>query len=147
LQTGRSVAAGGGRREDEPDRELEEEKRILGTETEQEQIEHGHPINPLETPIAPLAGPPPKSTLLGNNPKPSSGRFNTDLPGGLEGAKALFESLAKDQAVTTEITDKGVTRMTADDGTQLRILPDGTVRIDRPVSIEGKHRETIHFKE
>lgn len=85
--------------------------------------------------------------LIGNNAKPVSGRFNTDLPGGLEEAKALFGSLTKGQTVKTEITDKGVTRMTADDGTQLRINADGSIRINRPVSIERKYRETIHFNE
>lgn len=63
--------------------------------------------------------------------------MNSDLPGGFDEAKALIESLAMGQVVTTEITDKGVIRMAADDGTQLRIMPDGTVRIDRPISIRG----------
>ena len=51
--------------DDEPERELEEERRLLGTETEQEEIEHGRPIDPLETPIAPLLVPS-RSTLIGS---------------------------------------------------------------------------------
>jgi hypothetical protein len=147
LQAGRSAAAGGGRREDEPDRELEEERRLLGTETEQEQIEHKHPIDPLETPIAPLAGPPSRSVLIGNNARSGSAdRTNSDLPGGLDEAKALFESLTKGQGARTFVTRDGVTITQADDGTQLRIMPDGSVRVERPINIGRKRREIIHFE-
>jgi len=83
---------------------------------------------------------------MGSNPRPSAGRFNTDLPGGLDEAKALFRSLTMGQAVKTEISDRGVMRFTADDGTQLRINAEGYARIDRPDSIARKYRETIHFK-
>ncbi|MGH6795392.1 MAG: hypothetical protein ACREDH_09400, partial [Methylocella sp.] len=126
---------------------LDEERRVLGTETTDEDVEHGHPIDPLETPTVPLVAPPSKSVLIGNNPKPAGSRFNTDMPGGLEEAETLFGSVTQGQTVKTEITDEGVTRMTADDGTQLRINADGSIRIDRPVSIEGIYRETIHFNE
>jgi hypothetical protein len=41
-------------------------------------------------------GPPSKSVLIGNNPDEAKGRFNTDLTGGLEEAKAIFESLTEE---------------------------------------------------
>ena len=84
--------------------------------------------------------------VIGSNPEEAKSRFNTDLTGGLEEAKAMFDSLTKGQPVKTEITDRGVTRITADDGTQLRLTPNGDIRIDRPISIKGKYRETIHFR-
>src|SRR5262245_45916397 len=61
LQEGRSVAVGGERREDEAERALEEERRLLGTETEQEETRQGHPLDPAESPIVPLVAPPPRS--------------------------------------------------------------------------------------
>ncbi len=145
LQTGRSVSAGGGRREDESERALEEEKHLLGEETEEKEIEHGRPIDPLEVPTVPLTGPPPSSTLIGNNARPSGSKLNTDLVGGLDEAKSLFESLTEGQGTKTFITPDGVTITQADDGTLLRIMPDGSVRIERPVDIDGLRREVIHF--
>ncbi|HMF06903.1 MAG TPA: hypothetical protein VKE72_07815, partial [Methylocella sp.] len=66
----------------------------------------------------------------------------------LEEAKTLFESLTKDQPLTEEIDDKGNFRKyTSDPETQLRVSASGNVRIDRPIDINGKKRETIHFYE
>jgi hypothetical protein len=109
-------------------------------------IAHGRPIDPLQTPTVPLVGPPPKSVLLGNDASPSgSSRMNTELPGGLDEARALFESLTQGQGVQTAITKYSVTRIFADDGTQLRINADGSIRIDLPISIDGRNWETIRF--
>jgi hypothetical protein len=36
-------------------------------------------------------------------------------------------------------------QLAIDDGTQLRINTDGTVRIERPITIGRKRREIIHF--
>jgi hypothetical protein len=143
LQTGRSISAGEQRREDKPERELEEEKRTLGTETEEEEVRHGHPIDPGQVPL-PLLAPPSRSVLIGNNSAGS--RFNTDLPGGLDGAKALFESLTKGQAIEKDIGKGGATMLRAADGTQLRINADGSIRIDRVIDIDGRKQETTFFR-
>lgn len=145
LRTGRSIAAGGEHREDEPDRKLEEERRLLGTETEKEEVEHGRPIDPGEVPVFPLVGPPSRSALIGNNSQPAGSRFNTDLPGGLEDAKTLFESLTKGQVIEKDIGKDGAIMLRAVDGTQLRTNVDGSIRIDRSIDIDGRKQETIHF--
>jgi hypothetical protein len=72
--------------------------------------------------------------------------INTDLPGGLDQAEALFESLTKGQSINTEVTKDGTTRYFTDDNKiQLRINSDGAIRIDREIDLNGKTRETIHF--
>ena len=134
--------------EGDPKDDVYEERRALGTETPEEDIQHGRPIDPLQTPTVPAVGPPSKSVLIGNNPgtRPRSDRYNTDLPGGLDQAKALFESLTKGQSINTEVTKDGTTRyFTFDNKIQLRINSDGAIRIDREIDLNGKTRETIHF--
>lgn len=145
LQTGRSIAAGGGHREDKPDKNLEEERGLLGSETEQREIEHIHPVAPAVVPVFPRLRPPSRSALIGNNSKPAGSRFNTDLPGGLDEATALFESMTQGQAIEKDIGKDGATMLRAADGTQLRINVDGSIRIDRPIEIDGRKQETIHF--
>ncbi|MGH6796665.1 MAG: hypothetical protein ACREDD_10620 [Methylocella sp.] len=71
--------------------------------------------------------------------------MNTDLLGGLDEAKTLFESLTEGQTLTPDVSDKGTTMLRATDCTQLRINTDGSVRIDRPIDINGRTREKIHF--
>jgi hypothetical protein len=65
----------------------------------------------------------------------------------LEGeAKTLFQRLTTGQSVTTEEDKYGNTKTsTSDQRLNLRIKVNGDVRIDRPVDIGGKDRETIHF--
>jgi hypothetical protein len=134
--------------EGDPKDTLEQERRALGTETPGEDIKHGRPIDPIQTPTVPIVGPPSWSVLVGNNPRtrPSSNRINSDLPGGLDKAKTLFESLTKGRSIKMEVTKDGTTRyFTHDSKTQLRINSDGSVRIDREIELNGKDRETIHF--
>jgi hypothetical protein len=86
--------------------------------------------------------------LIGNNAKSGSGssRINTDLPGGLDEAKALFGQLTKGQQIKSEITKDGTTRYYTDDNkTQLRTNTDGAIRIDREIEFGSKNKETIHF--
>ncbi|MGB6176285.1 MAG: hypothetical protein WBF43_08090 [Methylocella sp.] len=87
----------------------------------------------------------PKSSLVGNNAKIGSGGIKTDLPGGLDEAKDVFQRLTKGQTIGAPIVDKGTTMIRASDGTQLRINANGAVRIDRPIDIDGQKIETIHF--
>lgn len=58
----------------------------------------------------------------------------------------MFESRTQGQDVKTEITKYRVIRSYTDDGRQLRINADGTVRIDRPISIDGRTIEIVHFQ-
>jgi hypothetical protein len=93
----------------------------------------------------PLLAPPSRSVLIGNNATLAGSRFNTDLPGGLDEATARFETLTKGQAIEKDIGKGGATMLRAADGTQLRINADGSIRIDRPIDIDGRKQETIHF--
>jgi hypothetical protein len=63
----------------------------------------------------------------------------------LDEATALFESMTQGQAIEKDIGKDGATMLRAADGTQLRINVDGSIRIDRPIEIDGRKQETIHF--
>lgn len=108
---------------------------------------------------APIAGPPgapavrapaalpSKSELLGTNPKDGGSRWNTDMPGGVDEAKSFFQRLTAGQSLTKKEDKYGNSRTTTSDQQyNLRINgSNGDVRIDRPIDIGGKDRETIHF--
>ncbi|WP_152428333.1 hypothetical protein [Methyloferula stellata] len=121
-----------------------EQRRRLGLTTPQEDVEHGHPRPPPEPLVAPAEVP--KNVLLGLHARGSGSKFNTDLPGGLNEAQKLFEALTRGQTVTTEVTERGVTRSHVPDGTQLRINANGGVRIERPITMGAKTMEVIHFR-
>ena len=78
------------------------------------------------------------------------GRLLTNLPGGHATAKSIFRKISKGHKVTTTTTSSGTRRRVVDGydlripGTsQLRINPNGTVRID--IRMPGGGVETIHF--
>jgi hypothetical protein len=53
--------------------------------------------------------------------------------------------MTQGQAIEKDIGKDGATMLRAADGTQLRINVDGSIRIDRPIEIDGRKQETIHF--
>jgi hypothetical protein len=130
----------------EDEKDSYEERRRLGQTSPKENVEHGRAPFELPTPLL-EEGLPSKSVLIGEHFRPASNQFNTDLPGGLDEAAALFKQLAEDQTIQTEVTSAGTTRYFAPDGTQLRINADGAIRLERPIDIDGKVREVIHFSE
>jgi hypothetical protein len=71
--------------------------------------------------------------------------MNSDLPGGLEEAEALFRSLTSGQTIIESVSARGTRLFRASNGTQLRINPDGSVRIERLIDVNGRTREIIHF--
>jgi hypothetical protein len=83
-------------------------------------------------------------SILGRNPRIGSGRVNTDLPGGRATGKSIFRHFTKGQPVTSEAMENGTIRRFAPDGTQIRMNPDGSTRLDLPRGPLG--RETIHIK-
>lgn len=154
VREGRSVSPHSGGGENAEEDKLEDFKAKLGEETDEEAVRHGRPLDPLDTPAvggAPAVRAPAaassKTELVGNNVQPAGGRWNTDLPRGLSEAKAVFERLTVGQGVRTETTKDGVTRTIAEDGTQLRINADGSIRIDRSGDFGAKNHETIHFNQ
>jgi hypothetical protein len=82
--------------------------------------------------------------LLGQHPSSGGGRVNTDLPGGRPAAKSIFRNQTKGQSVIQQPLGNGGVRRTAPDGTQIRLNPDGSTRIDLPER-GPTGRETIHF--
>jgi hypothetical protein len=84
-----------------------------------------------------------EAPLLGRNPRITEGRVNTDLPGGRAVGKSIFRNLTKGEAVTSSEMQNGGIRRTAPDGTQIRMNPDGSTRVDVPRGPKGK--ETIHI--
>jgi hypothetical protein len=129
---------------DKADDILNRERELLGEEPPKQELEHGRPIEPGPTMIPAFS--PPRSVLRGDNAAPAADRMNSDLPGGLDEATVLFGQMTRGQPLTKKITDRGVSMTTASDGTMLRINPDGSVRIERPIEIDDKTREIIHFK-
>jgi RHS repeat-associated protein len=90
-------------------------------------------------------GPTPGSRpLLERNPRAGTGRVNTELPGGRPTARSIFRNQSKGQNVTTHQLGNGGVRMRADDGTQIRMNPDGSTRVDLP-DRGPLGTETIHF--
>lgn len=83
--------------------------------------------------------------LLGRNPVSSGTRTNTDLPGDLSTAKSIFRNQTRGQDVTQTTMPNGGVRRTAADGTQIRINPDGSARLDLPGRGNSPNGETIHI--
>jgi uncharacterized protein RhaS with RHS repeats len=85
--------------------------------------------------------------LLGRNPVQGSGsnpRVNTDLPGGRPVGKSIFRNAAKGQAVDQTKLGNGGVRRTLPDGTQIRMNPDGSTRVDLP-GRGPTGNETVHI--
>jgi hypothetical protein len=84
--------------------------------------------------------------LLGNNPRITRARTNTDLPGGKATAKSIFRNQTKGQKIEQFDLPKGGVRREAGDRTNIRFNPDGTTRLDLPNrGPNPPGRETIHF--
>jgi RHS repeat-associated protein len=66
---------------------------------------------------------------VGNNPREANGRTNTDLPGGHDAAKATFDQQTKGQKI---VIDPKTGHQVAENGTRLRLNPDGSARVDIP---------------
>jgi len=83
---------------------------------------------------------------LGKNPSVTKTRTNTDLPGDKSTAKSIFRNQTKGQKVDQFDLKNGGVRRRAGDGTQIRINPDGTTRLDLPNrGPNPPSRETIHI--
>jgi hypothetical protein len=79
--------------------------------------------------------------LVGNNPKPASGkRVNTDLTGGKTVAEKLFNDLTGGKSAV----DPKSGHLVGENGVRLRIGQDGRPRVDIPAH-DGVPPETIHF--
>ena len=89
----------------------------------------------------------PSRPLLGNNPRTASGRTNTDLSpfNARAVAKSIYRHITKDLNVKSFTTKGGGIRRRAQDGTQIRMNPDGSTRIDLPHRGPQPNGETIHF--
>ncbi len=83
--------------------------------------------------------------ILGRNPQVGSGRTNTELPGDRATAKSIFRNQTRGQDVTQASMPNGGVRRTAADGTQIRINPDGTTRLDLPGRGPLANGETVHI--
>jgi RHS repeat-associated protein len=81
--------------------------------------------------------------LLGRNARVGGSRVNTDLPGGRSTAKSIFRNRTRGQRVVDRSLSNGGIRRRAQDGTQIRMNPDGSTRID--IQHPNGTRETIHF--
>jgi hypothetical protein len=122
---------------------LDEERRLLGEDSADDDLEHHRPIEPGPTLIFPAGSA--RSVLIGKNSIGKPDAYMTDLPGGLHEAKALFEQLTSGQTMLPPIDENGTLMLRSTEGIQLRINRDGGIRIDRPLDIDGKKIETIHF--
>lgn len=80
--------------------------------------------------------------LIGRNARVTRSRVNTDLAGGRSTAKSIFRNRTRGQRVVDKPLGNGGVRRTAEDGTSIRLNPDGSARIDvrHPAG-----RETVHF--
>jgi RHS repeat-associated protein len=86
------------------------------------------------------------SPLLGRNPRLGTGNppaVNTDLPGGRPVAKSIFRNQTKGTTIKQAPLENGGVRRFAPDGTQIRMNPNGSTRLDLPRGPTG--REKIHF--
>jgi hypothetical protein len=99
---------------------------------------------PVKVPVGSIAETSGKA-LLGQNAREAGGRTATDLAGNLAAAKSIFRNQARGQKVTQTTMQNGGIRRTAADGTQIRINPDGTARLDLPGRGRLPNGETIHF--
>jgi hypothetical protein len=94
----------------------------------------------------------PKGTLIPPHPqllviaRYKDGRTLTDLKPTHDRAtaKSIFRSQTKGQRVYQEKMPNGTIRRWSDDGTQIRMNPDGSTRLDLPGRGPAGN-ETIHF--
>jgi len=94
-----------------------------------------------------IAGSVGNKPLLGRNPVQGSGsnpRINTNLPGGRAAGKSIFRNAAQGQTVTQTQLGNGGVRRTLPDGTQIRMNPDGSTRLDLP-GRGPTGSETVHI--
>jgi hypothetical protein len=85
--------------------------------------------------------------LLGNNPRITKHRTNTDILGDKATAKSIFRNQTKGQEIAQQPLKNGGIRRTVKDGTQIRMNPDGSARLDLPKrGLNPPGRETIHVK-
>ena len=83
--------------------------------------------------------------ILGQNARAAGARTATDLAGDRAAAKSIFRNQTRGQEVTqTTMSNEGI-RRTAADGTQIRMNPNGTTRLDLPGRGPLPNGETIHF--
>ena len=82
--------------------------------------------------------------LVGNNPREAGTRTNTDLPGGHDAARDTFADQTAGQNVAT---DPKTGHQVSDDGSRLRLYPDGTARVDLPNRGPKPNGETVHFND
>jgi len=93
-------------------------------------------------PATPAAGDKQTQPLVGNNPKDGGTRTNTDLPGGHDAATGTFGEQTAGQNVRT---DPNTGHQVSEDGSRLRLNPDGTARVDLPNRGTKPNGETVHF--
>lgn len=96
------------------------------------------PLGGLEEATAAKALP-----LLGRNARYTSTRALTDLPGGLATAKSIFRRFTRGLEIEQFAYKGNGVRRVAPNGYQIRIEPNGIVRLDVPRGPLG--RETVHF--
>jgi len=84
--------------------------------------------------------------LLGQNPRATNNRTNTDLPGGRSTAKSIFRNLTRGQKITEDLTPNKSVMRRAEDGARIRFNGDGSTRLDLPGRGTRPNGETIHFK-
>lgn len=85
--------------------------------------------------------------LLGKNPKIKKDRTLTDLDPAHDRAtaKSIFRNQTKGQNIRQFENKRGDIIRRADDGTQIRMNPDGSTRLDLPGRGTQPNGETIHF--
>ena len=83
--------------------------------------------------------------LLGQNARSAGKRTATDLAGDRATAKSIFRNQTRGQDVTQTTMQNGGIRRTAADGTQIRMNPDGTTRLDLPARGPLPNGETVHI--
>jgi len=94
-----------------------------------------------------ISAPSGNKPLLGRNPVKGGGsnpRVNTDLTGGRPVGKSIFRNAAKGKSVIQEKLGNGGVRRTLPDGTQIRMNPDGSTRVDLP-GRGPTGNETVHI--
>ncbi|WP_373085468.1 hypothetical protein [Sneathiella sp.] len=84
--------------------------------------------------------------LMGENPRVTNKRTNTDLSGGRATAKSIFRNQTRGQKVTEDLTPNNSVMRRAEDGTTIRLNADGSTRLDLPGRGTRPNGETIHFK-
>ena len=83
--------------------------------------------------------------LLGNNPRVTTFRTNTDLLGGKTTAKSIFRNQTKGQKVEQFQDKNGTIRRRTENGIQIRMNSNGSTRLDLPGRGARPNGETVHF--